>query len=59
MTQDTTGAQKDAFFAQLGQLSDAMTAAFGKDFAIGALVLAARYLAERTAPDTQETAPAP
>lgn len=37
---------KDAFFEQLGRISDAMIAAYGKDFAMGALVLAARYIAE-------------
>jgi hypothetical protein len=37
---------KDAFFEQLGRISDAMIAAHGKDFAMGALVLAARYIAE-------------
>ena len=44
MNQDTTS--KDAFFAQLASLSDAMIAAHGKDFAMGAMVLAARYIAE-------------
>lgn len=42
-------ASKDRFFEQLGSLSDAMVAAHGKDFAIGALVLAARYIAEAEA----------
>ena len=37
---------KDDFFEQLGRISDAMIAAYGKDFAMGALVLAARYIAE-------------
>jgi len=37
---------KDMFFQQLAQISDAMTAAHGKDFAMGALVLAARFIAE-------------
>ena len=44
MTQDTTS--KDYFFAQLATLSDAMIAAYDKDFAMGALVLAARFIAE-------------
>ncbi len=39
-------ASKDRFFEQLGVLSDAMVVAHGKDFAMGALVLAARYIAE-------------
>jgi hypothetical protein len=37
---------KDRFFERLGQLADEMAAAHGKDFAMGALVLAARWLAE-------------
>ena len=44
MSQDTTS--KDHFFAQLASLSDAMIAAHGKDFAMGAMVLAARFIAE-------------
>ena len=43
-TSDTTS--KDHFFAQLASLSDAMIAAHGKDFAMGAMVLAARFIAE-------------
>lgn len=49
MNQDTTNeeqASKDSFFEQLGRISEAMSAAHGKDFAMGALVLAARYIAE-------------
>lgn len=52
MTQDTEpsdraeATSKDHFFAQLAQLSDAMVAAHGKDFAMGAMVLAARFIAE-------------
>lgn len=37
---------KDRFFEQLGLLADEMIAAHGKDFAMGALVLAARFIAE-------------
>ena len=44
MSTDTTS--KDDFFAQLASLSDAMIAAHGKDFAMGAMVLAARFIAE-------------
>jgi hypothetical protein len=40
---------KDEFFKQLATISDAMSAAHGKDFAMGALVLAARFIAEREA----------
>ncbi len=37
---------KDRFFARLGSLAEEMTAAHGKDFTMGALVLAARFIAE-------------
>ncbi len=40
---------KDRFFERLGQIADEMAAAHGKDFAMGALVLAARWLAENKA----------
>lgn len=43
----TTEIGKDAYFEQLAQISDAMTQAYGKDFAMGALVLAARFIAEK------------
>ena len=43
---DNETASKDAFFQQLADISNAMTAAHGKDFAMGALVLAARFIAE-------------
>ncbi|AUT70758.1 MULTISPECIES: hypothetical protein [Paraburkholderia] len=41
---------KDLFFERLGALADAMIAAYGKDFAMGALVLAARFVAEGRQP---------
>lgn len=44
MNADTTS--KDYFFAQLGKIADEMVAAHGKDFAMGAMVLAARFIAE-------------
>jgi hypothetical protein len=37
---------KDAFFRQIAEVSQAMIDAHGKDFAAGALVLAARWIAE-------------
>ncbi|HVR54227.1 MAG TPA: hypothetical protein VMS38_31175 [Pseudorhodoferax sp.] len=37
---------KDHYFAQLARIAEQMTADHGKDFAMGALVLAARFLAE-------------
>lgn len=45
MSQDIPS--KDIFFAELARLSDEMIAAYDKDFAMGALVLAARFIAER------------
>ncbi len=53
MNQDTPS--KDDFFARLARISDEMIAAYDKDFAMGALVLAARFIAERdrtAAPDS-------
>lgn len=37
---------KDAYFRQIADIATAMTAEHGKDFATGALVLAARWVAE-------------
>ena len=37
---------KDAFFVQLGELAEAMIARHGKDFAMGTLLLSARFIAE-------------
>lgn len=37
---------KDAFFTRLGQLSEEMVARHGREFTMGALVLAARWIAE-------------
>lgn len=39
-------ASKDQFFQQVGAIADRMIAAHGKDFAMGTLVLAARWIAE-------------
>ena len=61
---DPDTASKDAFFEQLATLSNAMVAAHGKDFAMGALVLAARFIAEaearqRSAADSSAAAAQP
>ena len=40
---------KDGFFHDVAALSDAMIAAHGRDFAMGALILAARFIAENKA----------
>lgn len=37
---------KDAFFVQVAELADAMIAKHGKDFAIGTLVLSAKFIVE-------------
>lgn len=37
---------KDQFFERIGALADAMIEAYGKDFAMGALILSARFVAE-------------
>jgi hypothetical protein len=37
---------KDAFFVQVAEIAEAMVAKHGKDFAMGALVLSARFIAE-------------
>ncbi|MER2509885.1 hypothetical protein [Amaricoccus sp.] len=37
---------KDAFFTRLGTLAQEMTEIHGREFAMGALVLAARWIAE-------------
>jgi hypothetical protein len=39
-------ASKDRFFEKLGSLAGEMIEAHGKDFTMGALVLAARFIAE-------------
>ena len=39
-------ASKDRFFKELGMIAERMIAAHGKDFAMGVLVLAARWIAE-------------
>lgn len=38
-------ASKDAFFARIAEISQEMISAHGKDFAMGTLVLAARWIA--------------
>ncbi|AGT10906.1 hypothetical protein [Paracoccus aminophilus] len=38
-------ASKDAFFGRIAEISQEMIAAHGKDFAMGTLVLAARWIA--------------
>lgn len=37
---------KDAFFVAVAELAEAMIARHGKDFAMGTLVLSARFIAE-------------
>ncbi len=42
---------KDAFFEKIAKLSEEMVAAHGKDFSMGALILAARWIAEGRSPE--------
>ncbi|GAB3625816.1 hypothetical protein PTE30175_04059 [Pandoraea terrae] len=51
-------ASKDLFFQQLGALADAMINAHGKEFAMGALILAARFIAEGKPTAMKESEPA-
>lgn len=44
MTTDTN--TKEKFFERLGALSDDMIGAFGREFAMGALLIAARCIAQ-------------
>ena len=37
---------KDAFYVQLGEIAQAMIAKHGKEFAMGTLLLSARFIAE-------------
>jgi hypothetical protein len=37
---------KDAFFIQIAEVAEAMIARHGKDFAMGTLVLSAKFIAE-------------
>lgn len=37
---------KDAFFVQLAEIAEAMIAKHGKEFAMGTLILSARFIAE-------------
>ncbi len=45
MTSETE-ISKDRFFARVGELAEEMIAAHGKEFTMGVLVLAARFIAE-------------
>lgn len=56
MTPDTQS--KDYFFSQLGKLADEMVTAHGKEFAMGAMVLAARFIAEGAPPAQDNAVPA-
>lgn len=42
----TEAISKDRFFERVGLLAEEMIAGHGKDFAMGTLVLAARFIAE-------------
>jgi len=42
---------KDAYFRELARIAEAMVAEHGRDFGMGALILAARWIAERNIGD--------
>jgi hypothetical protein len=46
MKMSTDTPTKEEFFERLGVLSDEMIGAFGRDFAMGALIIAARCIAQ-------------
>ena len=46
MTLSEEDRSKDAFFVQLGAIVEAMIARHGKDFAMGTLILSAKFVAE-------------
>jgi len=48
-------ASKEQFFERLGAVADEMIEAYGKDFALGALILTARFVSEGKEPEN--TAP--
>ena len=47
---------KDRFFAELAELAERMIAAHGKEFSMGALILAARFIAENVPLPREKTA---
>jgi hypothetical protein len=44
---DAESASKDRFYERLSALADEMIEAHGKDFTMGSLILAARFIAEK------------
>ena len=62
MTMDPTDAEsasKDRFYERLSSLAEEMISAHGKEFTMGSLILAARYLAEGKAGRAAETGSKP
>ena len=51
---DAEQISKDAFFTRIAEISEEMIAAHGKDFAMGTLVLAARWIAANRAGKLQD-----
>ncbi|WP_296200302.1 hypothetical protein [uncultured Hyphomicrobium sp.] len=43
---DDEDRSKDAFFAEVGDVANRMIEAHGKDFAMGVLIIGARFIAE-------------
>jgi hypothetical protein len=46
MPNDAEAESKDGFFSAIAELAEQMIAAHGKEFAMGAFILAARFIAE-------------
>lgn len=49
MPNDTDAESKDGYFAAIAELAERMIAAHGREFAMGAFILAARFIAENKA----------
>lgn len=46
MPNDAEAESKDGYFAAIAELAERMIAAHGREFAMGAFILAARFIAE-------------
>jgi hypothetical protein len=54
MPNDAEAESKDGFFAAIAELAERMIAAHGKEFAMGAFILAARFIAENKSFEKEE-----
>lgn len=55
MPNNAEAESKDSYFAAIAELAERMIAAHGKEFAMGAFILAARFIAENKAFERTET----